>query len=222
MKLAVVSMAEGPDWEKIAQFSFPTFAAFAERSGARFVRLRGRRLPDRHVHWEKLACATALLDYDRVMWLDADAIIRSTAPSVFDLVPPDAFGAFDEGSYVTSSDEEIRKGFEFYGVLAKPIEERSPKYFNAGMMVFSRMHRRIFDVPTRFFESCVPEQTYVNVRLQQLGFKFHDLGKAWNGYYSWHPHPDERASFHIIHYAGWGKSHGWEDAMLAQMKKDYR
>lgn len=223
MRLAITSMAEGKDWEEISAFSFPTFERYAKRIGACFAPLKGRQLPNQFFHWEKLFCASLLDSYDRVMWIDADAIIKSTAPSIFEIVPEDALGAFDEGLIVRSSDPDLATGAAFYGVSVKPLADRFPKYFNAGMMVFSKIHRPMFEVPARFFSnSHVPEQTYVNTQFQKLGLKFHDLGKIWNGYFSWHPYPGQREEFHIIHYAGWPKAPGWTKVMLEEMNRDYR
>src|ERR1700682_1572034 len=124
MKLAITSMAEGREWKKISSVSFPTFEQYARRIGADFVPLHGRKFPEEHFHWEKLSMSRLLKDYDRVMWTDCDAIILSTAPSIFEIVPEKHFGAFDEG-LIFDREYEFKTGADFYNIRLKEPSERS-------------------------------------------------------------------------------------------------
>lgn len=222
MRTAITSIAEGKEWATISEFTFDTFERYAKRIGADFVPLRGRKFPTRHFHWEKISMATLLSSYDRVFWVDADAIIRSTAGSIFDLVPEDHFGAFDEG-HTHDREQEFQDGSAFYGTKVPEPAARPFKYFNAGIMVFSRIHAEAFRLPELSWDSSgMPEQTYMNTMVYKLGFKYFDIGSTWNGFHWPHQNVEDRDKLNILHYAGWPKEEGWVEAMLTQMKKDYR
>ncbi len=214
-------MAFGDDWWKVASTTFPTMERYAERIGASFVVLTGRRWPERHPHWEKFAMNDLLSTYDRIAFIDADAIVSPKAPPIFDVVPDDAFGAFDEGRVFTDRVEQLWKDAPFYGTDSKFIERRPFNYFNSGVTVFGRKHRRLYVPPHDVNpDSLMPEQTYLNLHLAELGFKFKDLGVLWNGLHSIRK-PGDRKDLHVIHYAGWPRVDAqWVDDMKYQMISD--
>lgn len=215
---AIVSMAFGKDWWRLAATSFPTFEAYADSIGADFLVLSSRRYNDRHVHWEKLRLFEILIRYERVMWVDADAVIRPDAPSVFEIVPEDAFGAFDESKICSGRDAELASCFSFYGKRMKV--DNAGRYFNAGVMILSRRHATAFMMPNQLFTaSGMPEQTYLNMEVAHRGYEFFDLGSSWNAFHSAHS-PEDRLKANIIHYAGRPKEGLWVDAMSSDMNSD--
>lgn len=219
---AIVTAAFGEEWWRIAASTFPLMEQYAARIGASFVVLTGRRWPEKHPHWEKFAMNDLLVSsYDRLAWIDADAIVSPRAPSIFDVVPDDEFGAFDEGKIFTDRVEQLWLHAPFYGVEHKCVERRPFNYFNGGVTVFGRKHRRLYTLPHAVKpDSIMPEQTYLNLRLAELGMKFRDIGITWNGLHSIRGAGD-RKDLHIIHYAGWPRADArWVDDMKMQMIAD--
>jgi hypothetical protein len=68
-----------------------SFEAAAARWGCDFVELRNPLAPH-HIFWQKAFVPIRLADYERVLQLDADMLIREDAPNPFDLVPVGSVG----------------------------------------------------------------------------------------------------------------------------------
>ena len=88
MKKALVTIASGEYFLRMAALTHPTLRAYAERIGADFIHwsdTSGHAIPE----YKKLDVAGLLDIYDRVLYVDTDVIIRDDAPDVFDIVPTD-------------------------------------------------------------------------------------------------------------------------------------
>lgn len=218
--LAIVTMVIGGEYERVSRSTLPTMQAYADRIDADLIVLRTQAFPQYQLYWEKFQIARLFGKYARVLWLDADIVVRPTAPSIFDQAPADTFGAFDEGKYFNDRFKELEKDGPFYGIMSqRPVVERGFSYFNAGVMLTSRIHQELFTLPLHGKRDAMSEQTYTNIMLSHRGLKFHDLGIQWNGLHSLR-RADDRKDLHIIHYAGWPKVPGWVDRVTSQMKKD--
>lgn len=81
---AIVSGFAGDEWGKVAEVTWPRMLDYAGRHGVVFLPAvlakRSRPLP-----WSKLWCiASAFIDFDEVLWLDADVLIVDPSTSIFD------------------------------------------------------------------------------------------------------------------------------------------
>ena len=150
--------------------------------------------------------------YDRVVHLDSDMVITESCPNIFNVVPEDTIGLVfeDKGSRLTnrrSRITEIKKG---YG----GNDDWTSGYFNAGILVTSRVHREIFTrVNGKFWgegmgrkaRAMGADQTHVGYQIMKQGHKYVDLGYKWNhmSMFSeeWNG-SKSRFDSHIIHYAG--------------------
>jgi hypothetical protein len=81
-----------------------SFESAAKRWGCEFVELRSQLAPV-HIYWQKAFVPVRLCDYERVLQLDADMLIRDDAPSPFDLVPPDAVGVVSAHQFPPNADD---------------------------------------------------------------------------------------------------------------------
>jgi hypothetical protein len=214
MKLAVTSIAFGKDYLRLAEVSFPTFDAYARKIGADFVPLSKRKFPTWSPYWEKLQLGDLLTFYDRVAFIDCDAIASPRAPSIFEAVPADSFGAVDEVAQGFVHRREMLTAVDFYGFHPRIASLRW--HFNAGVMVFGRPHQGVFQIPSRVDPlSTMPEEIYFKLRVLALGIRFHSLPATWNAISQ--RFPKGRDGLNVIHYAG-GKDQ--IDGMIAQMKRD--
>jgi len=176
-KRLVMTMAIGPEHERLATLTHPTMRAYAERVGADFEVIRKLSIA-RHPYWEKFQIGPALDRYDRVLWLDNDLVIRPTCPDLFALVPADRMGWLNEG-VIESRVAQMQQTAQFYG---EPLPGRwnGRDYYNAGVMVVSRAHRELFRKPDRESTCSMAEQSWLNLMVQKGGVPVFDLPHAYN------------------------------------------
>jgi lipopolysaccharide biosynthesis glycosyltransferase len=214
---AIVTVVNGEKFEEIWKRSESFFVDYSERCDADLIVLKntqGLNLPS--PHWIKFGIYDLLKkEFDRVAFIDADVIIRPDAPSLFDVVPEDQFGIFNEGEFTPRAVciHEVRKVFKVDLKLWNGVD-----YYNTGVFVCSRKHRFIFKVEEEIkpLRNAFGEQTYLNMRILAnpqvkvfpLNYKFNRLSIM-----------DRvlgmtRLDSYIIHYAGDG------DNLLPKMDRD--
>lgn len=85
----------GAEFARIAGCTLPLITQYAERHGAawRVADLRGVRQPS----WQKIPHLLAgLITHRRVLWIDADVVIRDPLANIFDELPSDSWQAMVE------------------------------------------------------------------------------------------------------------------------------
>lgn len=177
-KKAIVTIVSGEKYDEIWKRVEPYFMAYAEKCDAELVVLREGNVPS--AHWLKFGIYNLLhKEFDRVAFIDADILIRPDAPNLFDIVPEDSFGIFNEGYYTPRAIclHEVKK---VYNVNLPNWNGQD--YYNTGVMVVSRCHRHIFKVQgdIKPLRNSFGEQTYLNMRIMQSGAKVHLLEPTYN------------------------------------------
>src|SRR5574343_1886161 len=179
-KLGIMTIVSGSKYQEIWKRSRPYFEDYADRCGADLLVLDN--LPDNlpSPHWAKFSIYELLKkQYDRIAFIDADILIRPDAPSLFDIVPEDQFGIFNEGTYTPRAVciHELRK---VYNVTLKKWNGKD--YYNTGVMVASRQHRFLFKVTEEVkpLRNSFGEQTYLNLKLMVSGVKIFSLPYQFN------------------------------------------
>jgi ADP-heptose:LPS heptosyltransferase len=216
---AILTIVSGDKYREVWKRSEPFFAAYADKCGADLLVLK--ELPNLpSPHWAKFSIYELLKKkYHRVAFIDADILIRPDAPSLFDIVPEDQFGIFNEGTYSPRAMciHEVKK------VYNVPLPKWDGKtYYNTGVMVVSRGHRHIFKVEEDIkpLRNSFGEQTYLNMRIMSSDAKVFSLPFKFNrmslldriiGI--------SRLDSYIVHYAGFDILFG-EGAMLKSMDRD--
>ncbi len=157
--------------------------------------------------------AFELCAHDRIFVLDADTVIRSDAPSLFDITDPKHFYAVKNQqphyppSYqlpnVQIADRDIRAVAETHQ-LTLDIETLSREFFNSGACMVSREHHK--EVYTKAFEyfSTVPglqwwDQIPLNVAVETMLGGYQRLEVEWNYQF---PKNFGRMTQYIYHFAG--------------------
>ena len=83
-RTAVCTIATGPH-EQLYEISGPSFERYAEHNGYDLIVAHHDLGGDRHAAWGKLALLREMLDcYDRVVWVDADAVIVDPSGNIFE------------------------------------------------------------------------------------------------------------------------------------------
>ncbi len=218
---AVVTMSIGDKFEAIASLTHPSIIAYAKRIGADFVNLSS--VDNKNPHWNKFQLYDLLAIYKRAIWLDTDLIVRDDCPDLFEMVPEEEIGIFEEGRFAPRT-ELMNKAMESYDESL----EWDGKYFNTGVMIISRYHREIFRKPfenkieesvlgTINYTSFLAEQSYLNVRIAQSNAKIFSLRYKFNRMTLMDERTGEpRHASYIVHYAGAPNF----SEMLTILKKD--
>lgn len=195
MKLALAVLNVGGGC--IHQKSRESFLSACDRWGCDFVEFT-EPLRDIHHFWQKAFAPLRLADYDRVIQLDADMLIRWDAPSPFDLVPEDHIGVvsarqfdppeFDRAESAASiisrhRDKCVRVWAARMGM--EPCHDS--KHLNGGLFLYSpRHHEQLFRHLRGVGESAgwtkwrLPEQASLSVLIDNTDAKVTWLPHEWN------------------------------------------
>lgn len=183
----------------MACITHPLIKLYADKIDAEFMCISEKTISETTIHWEKFQIYDLLDKYNRILYFDTDLIIRKDCPNLFDEVPEDKLGMFDEAKFTDRSKELMID-------ICNKYDEKLPvwngKYFNSGVMVISEIHKKLFKKPDKEIFSFY-EQSYLNMMLAKLNIEMHEL------HYKFNRMPcldsftgEERYNSFIIHYAG--------------------
>lgn len=206
-KNLILTISTGNIFNKIKSLTHPTIEKYAKKIGSDFIAISETKFTD--PSWEKTEVHNYLNKYQRVLLLDSDLIIREDCPNLFDIVPEDKLGVFNEKKYFQRSEkiklEALKYKFE--------IKKITNDYFNTGVMVISRIHKPLFKPVNTILGSF---SDYLNTVLQRDKIKTYELDYKFNRMH----YQDEfvgipRHDSYIIHYA-----QAPDDIMLDIIPKD--
>jgi lipopolysaccharide biosynthesis glycosyltransferase len=229
MKKLVMTMAAGR-YQEIVDLIYPRFKAYAKKCDAEFISIEDCKYPNCPVV-DKLRLIDYFQDFDRILFIDADILIRADAPSLFDLVHPDKVAAYDEGSTLwhlqdlISRISDVNKLAELWrlpkadwpSVVRK--DEILP-YYNSGVVLLGKQHQCLWESPPAPLKNptgVVPcaEQCYFNWAIRQHKPAMHHLPVCFNQM-PYNRAADYKESSYFIHYAGFEKF----DERAAEMRRD--
>lgn len=220
-KRLVVSMAIGGASRSYGEFTFPITQKYAQKCGADFYVKHVPQGQWDYVGYTKFEYAQLLKSYDRILHIDADMIIRSTTPNLFDIVPSHMFAGVDEHQYGNRQMERpyIDRYQEVINYSGNP--QYIPEfYINVGMYLFGQEHKWLFKEELRN-NAHYQEQTQMNYYLNTIKDEVYLL--PWNYNYmslmDWAGLPKDEA--HIVHYAG-GYGGNPVSVVMDMMRKDMR
>ncbi len=213
MKLAVITLTIGDFFKEMSKITHPYIKAYAEKIGADFIIIDECKISKTTPHWEKFQLLEYLSKYDRVLYIDTDVLIKKDCPNLFDIVPEDKLGAFNEAPFTERRDIAIERISDDYDY--KNFQWNG-KYYNSGVLVLSKKHRYLFRKPEKEVSNFF-EQSYFNLVLIQNNTEMFDLNYKFNRMYCMDQFiGEERFASYIIHYAGfWNR-----DIAMATILKD--
>lgn len=201
MRTALVTIAIGKAYEAIAKLTHPTLMAYASRMRAEFVSIGSHKFKAEG-YFEKFQLYEMMDTYDRIVYMDTDIVVRDDCPSLFELVPPDKFGAYDEHAMANEVEKSIHKSVMDKAAKAYG-EDKASIFYNTGVMVASRIHKKLFDPPDKTIPMEYWEQPLINLRLAKLGISTMDIGYRFNRMqYIDKVVGENRLQSYVIHYAG--------------------
>ena len=216
MRKAVVTLTIGDFYDKMAKITHANMKAYADKIGADFIvwdNHDGYQMP----HYKKMDLGKLLEEYDRIIYIDTDILVRDDAPDLFELVPQDQIGAFNEGRFLPRE----QAMYQFMAQTGLNPEGWNKKYYNTGVLVVSKEHKHVFQKPAQEINSFY-EQTYLNAVIYHLGIKVFDLPYRFNRMYALdHLTGEERHDSYFMHYAGVSLNLP-KNEMLKLMRKDLK
>lgn len=225
-KTAVMTIAIGDNYHKISQISKPLFEQYAKKINADFIFINFPKVSLTSPHWEKFQIFDLLNVYDRIIYLDSDILIREDCPNLFDIVPENQLGMFNESPFTANRELSMIEVCKQYN---ETLSKWDRKYYNTGVMVVSRRHKYLFKKPE---QECFNfyEQSYLNLviakennKVREFPLMF-DIPHYFNRMTCMDFLGDERFSSFIIHYAGYPSLSFVLNLMeqdLKKLKKDY-
>lgn len=227
MRRALITLSSGDEYKKIAELTHSSMKDYAGRIKADFIDLGNEIENSKEPHWLKFEIYKYFQKYDRILWLDTDLLVRDDCPDMFEFVPKNKIGIFEEGKYAPRG-EYMKRGMDVYGISFK----WDGKYFNTGVMVLSKCHARLFIPPSKKLKDSktfisggmlytfLGEQTYLNIQLlsdEVFKENIFELNYRYNRMTLMDSLTGEprHASF-IIHYAGCPS----KELMIETIEKD--
>jgi len=212
-----------------SEFSLPTFEYYCNKYNLDLIVIDKIKitniLGNRFYHWEKYQLYDLFEEYDRLFYIDLDALIAPSCPNVFEMVPEDMIGCVleDKGSRRVDRLRRINKIKKQY---ADKVPEWENGYVNSGFFVLSKCHRDLFrfDKDKIWQGKLSQEQNTLNYFIRYNRYKVLDLGYRFNhmSIFSeeWHGALNRLDSW-IIHYAGSYFFIEENKTLYEIMKKDY-
>ncbi len=135
-------------------------------------------------------------DYDKIFYLDCDAVIMDECPDIFEFEEISAVADVDlRGSHAPEDyNQEVKERF---GIPREHI------YFNSGVVLFTRAFLDqtrdwvAANLPRHIPQRSQWDQSLLNEAVAKHGGRYHMLGADWNAWYR------PRDAKYIQHYAAW-------------------
>lgn len=100
-----------------------------------------------------------LYEYERVAFISPYILVRHDTPNLFDIVPKEKLGLFNEGRY-THRETHFKTALQLYN---ESLNSSWPgTYYNFDVMIFSKCHRELFTMPTY---DIVDISSYFNIKI---------------------------------------------------------
>ena len=113
----VLTISVGDHYKKVASLSEPLMKNYAKKIKADFLNITEDTPEYITQKWLKFNIHNLLHTYKRILYVDTDILIREDAPNLFEVVPENKLGMFNEGRYVARY-EFLEQASEYYGELS--------------------------------------------------------------------------------------------------------
>ena len=174
MRKALVTICCGEFFDQLAALTHPTLRAYADRIGADFICWTD---PTGYevLGYKKMELGPLLDTYDRILFVDTDIIVRDDAPDLFAMVPEDHLAMFEEGEHYDRTHTTLR----YMAHVRFDLSKWDQKYYNSGVIVFSKCHRDLFVQPPEQLDQ-FGEQTWLNTLIADRQPKMFSLPHRFN------------------------------------------
>jgi|688.fasta_scaffold234803_2 hypothetical protein len=167
--------------------------------------------------WDKFRIEKYFEEYQRILLLNSNLIIRPDTPNLFDMVPKTHLGAFNESRYIY----RVNKIQNVFDQNNLKIDSWDGEYYNTGVVLISRSHKEFLKIPKNITSDFT---SYFNFVLQKNKIKVHDITYKFNRVHYVDKHIGiSRLGSYIIHYQDAPESLIYENINndLNQWKEDF-
>jgi hypothetical protein len=227
MKRAIATIAVDEQAQKWAQVTRPFLEHYAARVGAEIIdgqlhdhpeiveappewpnnQTPGNRFAE--IQLSKLdIMREALEQFDRVLWLDADLMVRPDSPDLFDIVPPDHWAGLEEIAVMLRLNwfSNYEKILAHMAVVCQQeglpeISRNRAIYFNCGVQLAGKSHAFLYAPAKNPDNFGWAEQTRVSVRLNHFQPPIYYLPECFNCM-KWAGSTDYMRTCYFNHYCG--------------------
>lgn len=216
----LVTAAFGERFREILQLTKPYFEHYAKRTDANFVVIE--HCGYKNGKFAKLHLGKFLEQYERVLFVDVDAILLPTCPDLFrQCVPDDAIRAWVEPTDWWCDEWKRDPGMKKHFERTEIAWPWNRVYINTGVMLLSSVHRGLFEPTDEKLWDEFPdtEQFYINFRIAATKTPVMDLGFRFNCNYNYFRKLGSRCRPHVIHPMGYGVEETID--IIAQLRREY-
>jgi lipopolysaccharide biosynthesis glycosyltransferase len=184
-KNLIFTEASGFVFSRFSELSVPLMKNYAHKTGADFIYNEKDR-KTKYPLFGKYQIFDLFDQYDRILFLDIDILVRPDSPNIFEIVPDKKFAALAEGSLCDDGELLARKELLDKIALAYKLEASSfditKNYFNAGVFLAEKSHKNLFSMPLEnsIMSEITSEQNLLNLRLIHSNAKTYHLPMCFN------------------------------------------
>ena len=151
--------------------------------------------------FKKLRVVELLEKYERVLFIDCDIIITDKSPNIFEIVPKEKVGMYNESMFFENyRSETVKSWCEMFDL---DYSKWDGSYYNSGVVLFSRGHELLYDKPKFFYKDMFYDQTHLNGNILEYNIPMFDLPYKFNRiFFIDQLVDDSRYESFFIHYAG--------------------
>lgn len=177
-KYALITLCVGDDYKSMIDLISPRMKKYAEKYMLDFEIITNK--VQEHPAYNKLQLLNYIDKYSRILFLDADVIIRNDAPNIFEVVPENHLGIFNEEYLkICNCGQET---IDEYNKLNLTQSKYNGNYYNTGVMIFDKnIALKIFDQNYKTTNEFFADQGYINYMIQLYNVPCYDIGYKFNG-----------------------------------------
>lgn len=179
---------KGDIYEQYAKYTLPLMEFYAKKTKSDFLVIDK---PDCVFHTcNKFKIGEFLdKDYDRVLYLDADVVVKPNSPNIFETYPSDRFCIFKTEvkwnskmrRYMEEGKNFLSEDLESYERIKSYLEKNKYYAKNAGVILASKKFKHCFQRPIQEIKVGVHrDQLWQNYLLIKYNIDTLDLGDEWN------------------------------------------
>lgn len=206
MEKRLIAVRSDDNVKDYAELTLPLIEDYAQKCEADFLQIQDCK--GLHPHYRIMQFYELFDEYDRILSMDSDVIIRSFCPNIFNEISFDTIATVleDKGSRQEDRRQRLKLVQEKFGDVG--LKEG---YINTGFALFSKDHKDLFKErdENNLWMSYGYDDVYLrymieklNLKIQELPYQFNHMSmfsEEWNGFQS-------RFNSFVIHYAGQGFS----------------
>jgi len=138
--------------------------------------------------YEKFRLVNFFDKHDRILYVDADVLIRDNSSNIFEVVPEDSLGMQEESETAQPYDNflrnwlnEYKRQYEIKYQQTLIIPKWNGELYNAGTMVIPKKYSYIFSEPDIFIHSVISEQSWINYQIMKDNINVYNIGRKFSG-----------------------------------------